>query len=728
MAPPVRLRERLPGPVTLAIGAATAMLAVATMVLALTYAVYAERAAGDTRRFPDVAAERTAETTSILIVPTSLPDHRPYWLVHVEPDGPGAPLPPGLEDWLGPGEVAASPSLAAALATSPSWPGAGDVAATVGPDGLSAPDELFGYVGGRDLDQVDASMPVSSFGHVPDVSAWQVGSSGALFGESLDIRGLAWLWALQVVLCLIPCLWTTHIAAREVARVRSRRSRLLEILGAPAGWQRMQLVRTVLPAVLLGTAAGSAALLVPTLLAARVPDVDFILSPQLVARHPVALVCAILSAVGLALALVVISPTRGEGGTTRPLTVVQRMSPAWVVAGATSVLLAARLPGWVDPTKGVVWVGVYWSCILLVLFTVPLALAVLVTQVAAAFRPVAARAGDGAAVAALGWLCASPRSLLRGSAVLTMVLGIMFQATVFTHQRSEDLRTALALEQVVQGRVLVVDAFSEVPADELLSVAPGTALVRPEVSSGDSSGGRAWSLTLAGTCPALAAVAIPCEPGQVAVGDLPTQVGALVTYTVPVQIVDVDVVEEMVLDVDRPAWLVGDAQQRLDRPALTRAFANQFGPTVELEQAGESWIVGAQRESDQSRWVPLLAGLGLLASLVSLGIDLRALAGEQSRRAGLLAALVGRESSLWRMAGMVAMLPVLVIGSLTFVVHWIVSAPNVSVVPPAPTPVEVLLPLVVVSLLLGGAFSWWLVGRSSVEASRSWVARDEAVE
>ncbi len=240
--------------------------------------------------------------------------------------------------------------------------------------------------------------------------------------------------------------------------------------------------------------------------------------------------------------------------------------------------------------------------------------------------------------------------------------------------------------------------------------------------------GRSRSLTLSGTCADLDAIGLPCRSGEVEVGELPTHLGALVTYNAPVQAVDVEVVDEVVLSPDHPAWLVDEGGEPLDRPGLSRALAARFGPAVELEKAGESWIVGARRDADVSRWVPLFAGLGLLASFVALGIDLRALAGEQSRRPGLLTALVGRESSLWRMAAVVAYLPILLIGSLTFVVHWIVSAPNVSVLPPAPTPAEVLLPLVAGAFLLGATFSCWLVGRSSVAVARTWVARDEATD
>lgn len=177
------------------------------------------------------------------------------WLL--QPEGPGAPVPPGIATLPAPGEVVLSPALAQ-LMDSPDgaalrgrW---GDrVVGTIGPEGLAGPAELTFYLGTDELDQ-DTGTRIDRFGVVGPVS----GPDGALL-----LLGLVGL-----VVLLVPVLSFIATAARFGGEARDRRLAALRLVGADAATTRRVAAGESLAGALAGLVVGGLLFLLVRQLAA----------------------------------------------------------------------------------------------------------------------------------------------------------------------------------------------------------------------------------------------------------------------------------------------------------------------------------------------------------------------------------------------------------------------------------------------------------------------------
>ncbi|NUV38438.1 ABC transporter permease, partial [Streptomyces sp. KAI-27] len=112
---------------------------------------------------------------------------RPLTRIFISPPKTGSvPLPPGVERVPQPGEVVVSPALRDLLAERPGLKGAlpGRVVDTIGPAGLTGPQELYAYVG-RTRAQLpaDEARPLGGYGNrwtAPDEAAIDDGTVAPL--------------------------------------------------------------------------------------------------------------------------------------------------------------------------------------------------------------------------------------------------------------------------------------------------------------------------------------------------------------------------------------------------------------------------------------------------------------------------------------------------------------------------------------------------------------------
>jgi hypothetical protein len=149
--------------------------------------------------------------------------------VHVAALGPRPPTPPGLDRLPGPGEVAVSPALRAALAeAAPDELAArfpGTVVATIGADGLASPDELVAVVGASP-DELRALGAVEVHG---------IATAGAP-----QVTGfLAVLLLIAAIGLLVPVVVFVAMATRISAARREQRYAALRLAGATSaqvGW------------------------------------------------------------------------------------------------------------------------------------------------------------------------------------------------------------------------------------------------------------------------------------------------------------------------------------------------------------------------------------------------------------------------------------------------------------------------------------------------------------
>ena len=142
---------------------------------------------------------------------------------YVVPEGPGAPIPPGLQRIPGDGEIVVSPALADLLASPggellrPRFPQR--VVGTIGQEGLLGPNHLLFIAG-------DATIP-----RTDQTAYYGFGTPAATVTD----RTQPWYWALGLigaVVLLLPVLLFVTIGTRLAGPERERRLAALRLLGA----------------------------------------------------------------------------------------------------------------------------------------------------------------------------------------------------------------------------------------------------------------------------------------------------------------------------------------------------------------------------------------------------------------------------------------------------------------------------------------------------------------
>ena len=154
-------------------------------------------------------------------------DGRDIVRVDLAPEGPDAPVPPGLEQVPGPGETAVSPALAELLDdTDPAMLAdrfGGRVTATVGPDALASPDDLVVFVG-HAADELRAEADVATVRSI----------ESAPISRNLT-RAMRVVFVVGGVGLLAPVVVFVATATRLAAARREQRLAALRLAGATTG-------------------------------------------------------------------------------------------------------------------------------------------------------------------------------------------------------------------------------------------------------------------------------------------------------------------------------------------------------------------------------------------------------------------------------------------------------------------------------------------------------------
>ncbi len=154
-------------------------------------------------------------------------DGRDIVRVDLAPEGPDAPVPPGLEQVPGPGETAVSPALTELLDdTDPAVLAdrlGGRVTATVGPDALASPDDLVVFVG-HAADELRAEADVATVRSI----------ESAPISRNLT-RAMRVVFVVGGVGLLAPVVVFVATATRLAAARREQRLAALRLAGATTG-------------------------------------------------------------------------------------------------------------------------------------------------------------------------------------------------------------------------------------------------------------------------------------------------------------------------------------------------------------------------------------------------------------------------------------------------------------------------------------------------------------
>ncbi|MFR9775849.1 FtsX-like permease family protein [Micromonospora sp. MS34] len=253
----------------LGVGIGVAMLLLAA---AVPGAIDARGARGEARfdlgrPGPELAAG--PDTMLVAAVDTVFRD-RPVRGRLLHPEGPDAPVPPGLTALPRDGEVMVSPALRELL-DSPDGAlfaprlGGARVIGTIGPQGLTGPRELAFYLG-RDALSADRATRLDHFGGSGPVDE---------FGPVL------WLLVVVVgVVLLLPIVVFLGAAVRFGGEQRDRRLAAVRLLGADAGMVRRIAAAEAGTAALLGLAVGGVFFLAGRQLALLVSLYDISVYPD----------------------------------------------------------------------------------------------------------------------------------------------------------------------------------------------------------------------------------------------------------------------------------------------------------------------------------------------------------------------------------------------------------------------------------------------------------------
>ena len=693
-----------------------AILTLTLLICSLAYAVYAERAAGDERRLPRDAPAHTDSTVTLLVDFRALPGDGSYSAIYLAPDGPNAQLPPGLDRWLAPGELAVSPALATAAGPEGRGLPAGKVVTEISREGLGVADERIAYVGMDDLRSVPGAHPYDGWGSTTPVTPWDVSRTGAVFGESIALTSLATLLMALVLLAVAPALGAVAVACADMRRRQTRRDLLLDALGAPRAWMRRRQMQATLPWITIGLLAGSALALVPVVTGSTVPFTRFQLEPRLLYDHAGA------SAIGLALAaissltLAALSPRRLRLGT-RLRESANRLHTWWLAAAVAAVIFTRHAPDLIDPAGGWGWALSYWLGVIAVFALVPWGATYLVIMFARAAGRFARATSRPGLLAGARWLPAHPSVVLLPSVALTMVLGVLFQVVAVTQGTSQNLRDALQLQREVDNTIVPIKIYEDLEASSLMEALPGIDVLKVTM---DLEHGQT---TMRGTCEAIENLGVACGAAQTPASQAHPAAAALAGYLgAGTSFVGQDETPET-LPGDSEGWLVRHDLRSIDPVAAQHAIDSAIGPRARVDLPGGTWITGAQDLAQEGRWVPFFGMIGLLATLSALVVDLASRSRTHADRVATLSVLLGRPGVVGWMTCVSLGAPMFVLGTIAFFTHAYVVAPIVTTVPPIPAPAELLAAPTFLLLTLCSVLLVVTATYSALVASKVWVAR-----
>lgn len=708
---------------SLAAAAAALSLALAAVAaIGLAHGARLERAGAGV---PVLAESDTPESAVLLMEPVfdDLRDDRQFQVFHLDPLGPDAPLPPGLEQWPEPGQVYLSPRLASAGADEGIAERYGEFAGLIDPDSLADPGEQLAYV--RSADGLDGE----------DVGAMRVVGFRA-DGDPAGVWGVHWLAvehdfsvgglvAIALAMLVLPAVLLTVVAVRTGAELRDRREHLVTVLGGgPRSRFLISLGESALP-VAAGAALAAAAILAASLTELHVPYTGFIVADGdlrrgwwLLAACPVAAGAAVL----LASALLGARATGQRSPRPRPVR-RPRLLLAWAALCPVSLFVGAVLPQffahtpWYPLSNLIGTVGV--------VVTLPAAVAVATAWCARRIERFGRRRGRPALLVVGRRIAAHPRAIARqvtgvaaGAVLLCLVLA--YQGA-FSEQAVEAERYMDRYGYEV-AQVNVNGTATPPQAEEFLDALEGEVNV---VSATTPGGPESASVVFAGTCRDLESLGLPCPaPGTAAElsGDVPDErlahwldetwrgdAALTVEHASPAAAITAAEGEAMLLAFDPGG---GDVPV-----AAVKSAGKAFTLGVSVSAPGGFSVAAGVPLRDQSRWAGLfgMAGLLLLAGVAAVGT-----AGEFIRHARALsplAAVTGGSAVFRRMAGLSVWTPLLIAAVGGFGVGVWVTRPMTSMSLNLITPglVAVCGGLI---LAVGTLMWWWAAGAMVKEVSR----------
>ena len=584
-----------------------------------------------------VSADPSIPPESTVLVKMAI-DHlqggRQYTIVFVSP-GDDAPLPPGLADWPERGTAVVSPELLREGAGQEISGRYGEIAGTIGEPGLADATELLAYVRPtQDLDAVESNaIPVSGFG----------GS-----GPAVPARNVHWLLVdqdlfpgavatLLVLLALVPALLLALVAAKVASHSRDRRDALVTALGGRVTHRLWIALGEAWAPVSLGTLGAVAVLVWFAVADRRLPIVDYVVPAEDIRDQWWALGLGTAGAAAFVLSAAVIRSAITASGP-RPLRdLVVRTRRARVVLFPCFVLFAA----W-GPSLLTSYVGLAGAVL-----TMPAAIAV---GVGALGRGLARRGHERQRPALL---TSGRRMAHHPEAIARQVFGVC-ACIVF-------LLFALTMQSSLTANAEEADTFVDEHGYSLVEVHPRGAVTPAQVDEFAAAVPegievvaytRSPQVHVTGTCPALAALTLPCGAERVDPSEK-----ALDAWLGPAA---------LTVESGAPSSAVAEGAVSLlaftaDGDDIAAGVLNNAGVVFPYGAAtvvpGESWYVGAVPSLEQSGWLTVIGGFGLAILILATGLGLAGEFLRFGRAIAPLSVLTGNRRIYWRASALVSLVP-----------------------------------------------------------------------
>lgn len=642
---------------------ATLTLALSLGSLVAVHAVYAgkeERRTARTPVAPDGASHRAANATAWLVGSDSLDGERRFSVVYLAPFKGDSPLPPGLDRWPEPGQAVLSPALRKAGAGEDIDHRYGQLAGTIGEQGLDEPSEWLVYVRPRDGLSADRRTDiVTGFGPTAGrVSVALEPGSGRLDDKP------EWMFQAAVAgMLVLPAGALLVVAARIGAHARDRRTALVAALGGRRLDRALITMGEAGAPAALGAVIGAAAVAAAILHDVRIPYTDYILSSFHLRHYGWGAVFAPLAAFLIVQATVVIADlTPGRSGSgTRPRAASRS---TWMTRLAVlcplAIILAVRGPD-LFASDTALRTLTSWAGIGITVLTLPAAIATVVAKAGNLLTRRGRALGLPGTLVAGRRTSAHPGGTARLVAGVSIALIVLMQAIawqgLFGAQTAEARQTLDRIGRSVVTMVIRGGASASAVA-EFLAGAPGTeaVLLTPP---GD---GQNTSLTLYGDCAALTALHLPCPAHEARVEMLPAdpKLRELVRWTphmdpkLLIRRVDARKLTEHAASARGGATLavLRPDGKPLSVPTLKRLSYEVFPRGAVIGAPGESHLTAGVPNRDQGRWSALFGMVGIAVLAATAGLSAMAEFLRQGRALAPLSVLTGglrvfRASAAW---------------------------------------------------------------------------------
>jgi hypothetical protein len=651
---------------------ATFVVCLASLALAATHATYAGRAHREIARAPVTHLPGSPHRPVVRWgAGFDTVDDRQYSVVFIEPLVPGAPLPPGVTRWPGPGQAILSPALIDAGSREAIRSRFGTVAGTIGTAGLSVPGERLAYV------RPPAGLLPTSI--MQDVEGFGSPSQPPL-GDGLFVQSESTFLIMVACLTLLPAVVLLAIAIRTGAKRRDERFALIATLGGGRTARALISLGDMAVPIVAGVLGGLGVAAILATFDLHIPFADFRLAATDMSGSIGTLISACLLAGLISAAAVVGVDTLGLGRSRSTRPGPRRRAPVRAAALAPLMLLVAtRGPDLFTPGSPlhllVNYIGVAGT-----LLTLPAVVGLGARTFGSLLALAARRLRLSGSLLAGRWMAAEPAALSRATAGIIAVVCILIQVQVWTNFLGSPVRDARAAVAIAGPGLQIVKTKSDASPAQLADFyAAISDFALPIELMNDPS---TKTLRIVGSCPALRLIDLPCQsPAQAEVQPHQARTRMLIDiadtpgYSVVTAVADP---ADQVADKSgfSLAVLVTANGTALDRPAVEAAAYRTLPGGADVSRVGGDWLIGANVNADHGRWIIVLGVFGVV--VLALACALGALA-EYTRWSRVLApvgVVSGTRRVFWTAAAWSVFVPIAFAGAIATPIGTLLAFPQ----------------------------------------------------